>query len=442
MKVEQFNDKLHRLFGTYGSDEDYSKINSPISRIITFQLTEACNLICGYCYQHEKRANSMTFDVAKQLIDDILLDNDRTNGYYSSQNSPGVILDFIGGEPFLEVELMDQITDYFISKCIELRHPWATRYMISISSNGMLYFDERVQNYIKKNRRRLSLSISVDGNKELHDSCRVDVNGNGSYDRAIAAVRHYREHWQGFMGSKVTLSPYNVKYTAEAIIAMIEEGYDSINFNVVYEEGWTIEHAKIYYEQLKKLADYLLEHDTLNKITINSLTPMWGHPMRPEENRNWCGSAGQMLAVDYKGDLFPCIRFMDSSLNGAQEPFVIGNIYEGIGKTEATQSKLDTLSEITRRSMSTDECFNCPIATGCAWCNGYCYEVYGTPNKRTTYACDMMKARTLALCYLWNNYYIDNNIKDVYSLDIPDEWALTIIDENELNMLKKLTERG
>ena len=63
--------------------------------------------------------------------------------------------------------------------------------MISISSNGLLYFDKRVQNFIKKYKNNLSLSISIDGNKELHDTCRVDLNGNGTYDRALAAELHY-----------------------------------------------------------------------------------------------------------------------------------------------------------------------------------------------------------------------------------------------------------
>jgi radical SAM protein with 4Fe4S-binding SPASM domain len=36
--------------------------------------------------------------------------------------------------------------------------------------------------------------------------------------------------------------------------------------------------------------------------------------MFPEDNINWCGGDGQMLAVDPNGELFPCIRYMESSL--------------------------------------------------------------------------------------------------------------------------------
>jgi radical SAM peptide maturase (CXXX-repeat target family) len=380
----------------------------------------------------------MSFDTARQLIDQILTDDERTKDYYSSKNSPGVCIEFIGGEPLLEIKLIDQIVDYFISKCIELRHHWATRYMISFATNGLLYFEEDVQHFIQKNRRHLSLSVSIDGNKELHDACRVDLNGNGTYDRAIAAVRHYKSHWGNFMGSKVTISPDNVQYTSDAIISMIEEGYDGINFNVVNEEGWTVDHAKIYYRELKKLSDYLLEHDTLDDITINALSERYGHPIDVNDNTTWCGGSGAMLSIDYKGDLFPCIRYMESSLNGNKASFDIGNINDGIAKTAETADRLNLLSQTTRRSMSDDKCFNCPIAFGCATCTAYCYEMYGLPIKRTTFTCDMMKARALGLSYLWNSYYRKKCIDVRYALDIPDEWALEIIDIDELNILKEL----
>ena len=54
-----------------------------------------------------------------------------------------------------------------------------------------MYFKPEVQDFIKKYKDHLSLSITVDGHKELHDSCRIFADGTGSYDLAIAAVHHY-----------------------------------------------------------------------------------------------------------------------------------------------------------------------------------------------------------------------------------------------------------
>jgi sulfatase maturation enzyme AslB (radical SAM superfamily) len=75
---------------------------------------------------------------------------------------------------------------------IELNHPWLYYSICNICSNGILYTTPKVQEYFKNYGFLTHLSISIDGNKELHDSCRIDLNGNGSYDRAIEAVKLYR----------------------------------------------------------------------------------------------------------------------------------------------------------------------------------------------------------------------------------------------------------
>jgi len=80
-----------------------------------------------------------------------------------------------------------------------------------MTSNGTLYFKENVQKFLRKWKDKLSLTISLDGNKELHDSCRKFPNGDGSYDLAEKAVKHYMKNFaNGTLTDKVTLSPDNV----------------------------------------------------------------------------------------------------------------------------------------------------------------------------------------------------------------------------------------
>jgi sulfatase maturation enzyme AslB (radical SAM superfamily) len=93
----------------------------------------------------------------------------------------------------MEVDLISQIVEYTFNKMIDLNHPWLYFSMCNICSNGILYTTPKVQEYIKKYGHITHLSISIDGNKELHDSCRIDLNDQGSYDRAIQAVHLYRE---------------------------------------------------------------------------------------------------------------------------------------------------------------------------------------------------------------------------------------------------------
>lgn len=89
-------------------------------------------------------------------------------------------------------------------------------------------------------------------------------------------------------------------------------------------------------------------------------------------------------------------------------------------------------------TITTDECFYCPIAAGCSNCSGYDYQVNGTPDSKATYICVMHKARALGNLYFWNKYYRKNNMNKRMKNYVPDEWALEIISESELNMLKEL----
>lgn len=399
---------------------------------LTFQVTEDCCMACTYCYQNNKSKNKMNFSTAKQIIDNLLTDD----SIYHTEMVNGIILEFIGGEPFLEVDLMDQIMDYFISSCIKLNHRFIRHFKISIASNGLLYFNEKVQNFIKKYKDFLSLTISIDGNKELHDTCRIDLQGNGTYDRAIAAALDLQKLYDRSLDTKMTLSPYNIQHTFNAVKNLIDLGYISISLNCVYEEGWTLEHARVFYKELKKIADWLFENDSFRKYHISIFNEKYFEPLPKENINNWCGGVcNGMLSFDYEGRAFPCIRYMNSSLNGKREPFSIGNV-DGLFITDIEKNRKNLLTSITRQSQSTDECINCPIATGCGWCSGYNYECFGTPNKRATFICWMHKARSLANAYYYNKGHYLLNEKERISIHLPKDDALQIIDEKEWNELK------
>lgn len=429
MKNENYIDQMARLFPP-GKD-------NCMARTVTFAVTDDCNLRCSYCYQGRKNKNVLSFGTAKKFMDLILSED---NEYYTEDNTPAVILEFIGGEPFLEIDLMDQITNYFIHEMIRLRHRWLTRFMISICSNGVLYFQPKVQAYIKKHLSHLSFSVTIDGNKALHDSCRVFPDGRGSYDRAIKAVEHYTQVLKGYMGSKITLCPENIGHISDAIIDLIEFGYRDIYVNCVYEKGWELPHAAALYKEFRRIADYLMDNELYNDIYLSMFEKHFFRPKDSSDVRNWCGGTGDMISVDYTGNIYPCIRYMPNSLGEGVKPLTIGHVDTGIMKEDCHRNCVDCLRKIDRRTQSTDECFDCPIAEGCSWCSAYNYQVFGTPDKRATFICVMHKARALANAYFWNTLYRREGSEKRHVMHIPDEWALGIIDHTELDLLKKLVE--
>ncbi len=438
-KITNYNDIVIRMENAHNIFNKLPGIKKDV-KTITFQLTEDCNLYCTYCYQTNKSKSRLNFDYAKRFIDMIIEDSYKENTFVSTNSTAGVIAEFIGGEPLLETKLMDQIVDYFIKRLTEEKHPWLRYFRISLISNGVNYFSKDFQNFLKKNEKIVSFGISLDGCKELHDACRVFNNGKGSYDVVVKACKHYMENYDDNMYTKMTFAPENIDYVYEAITNLISLGYEVIYCNPIYEDKWSNEDPIKYYNGLKRVADYVLDNELYNDIDISAFDD--AHFKKVDlvnENRNYCGSTGSMLALDCRGDIYPCIRFMKSSLGTDIKPFKIGDIFNGINITKPDRERVNLLDSITYTSQSDNECINCPISQGCGWCTAYNYQATGTPNKRVKSICGMHKARALANVYYWNSIYKKVGAENRFEMNIPKEWALEIISEEEYEMLLELT---
>ena len=412
-------------------------------RTITFIVTHACPLRCSYCYQSNKAERRMTFDIAKRCVD-LLFDEDIKNSRYINEDKMnGLILDFIGGEPLLEIELIDQIMDYFIFKALDLNHRWAVRHMISISSNGVLYFDPKVTSFLRKHQGRVHIGITIDGNQKLHDTCRKFPDGRPSYHLAAAAFKDAQRRF-GQDGTKLTIAQANLPYFFEACRDMISEfDLKYLQGNVVFEDEWTNQDANLYYYQLKQLADWLIETERWATTWVAFFDSFIGHEISEHETQTYCGGAGDMLAFDIDGTCYPCLRYSPVSMpKEFSKQFIIGHCDTGLESTPCQQSCVSCLYSITRRTQSTDECWNCPIGSGCANCLAWDAEHNGSPNIRCTHICPMHHARVLATSYFYNTLYRKFNEPDRFQLNVPHDKGTQIIDEGEYQMLILLSQQS
>ena len=378
----------------------------------------------------------MSFDTAKMFIDKLLNDE---YGYINRYNSPAIIIEFIGGEPLLEINLTRKIYEYFLDRCYELNHPWFTMHRLSICSNGLQYFDDEVQEFFKLYSSQISFNISIDGNKKLHDACRVQPNGEGSYDIDITALNHYNKHYASERNSKMTLAPPNISYLCESVIDFINHDMKSINVNCIFEEGWNPETALIEYHQLKQLADYIIDNNYEN-IFISIFRDRQEDKNDISMDSNSCGGSGSMLSIRPNGQFYPCIRYMPTSVGNDVRDLCLGTVQDGMmGRTEGSDI-LEEMDRNTRRGQTNDICFNCPIGNSCAACSALGQTVYGNFAKKTTFHCIQVIAEALANVYYWNRLILkhpDYDI-DVRINNVPDKWARIIISQDELDELKLL----
>lgn len=368
---------------------------SGIAKSITFIVTKDCQLACKYCYLVGKNSKErMSWEVAKKAIDYIL-------DHENDMPEESVIWDFIGGEPFLEIDLIDKICDYLKVEMYKRNHHWFNSYRFSFSTNGINYHTEKVQKFIKKNREHLSIGITIDGTEKKHDINRIyKGDGRGSYADVIRNIPLWLEQFPGG-ATKVTISSADIPYIKESVLHLYSLGIHEVNINCVYENVWQKNDDIMFENQLMQLADDIIEGEYYKEYACSFFSEYLGKPLDcVTQNQNWCG-AGRMLAVDAEGNFYPCTRFAQYSLR-EKKAWIIGNIHDGIDK-----NKLRPFLTLNRCTQSSQKCIDCEVAEGCAWCQGENYDAADTITiyQRSTAICLMHQARVRANNYYWNKLY-------------------------------------
>ena len=365
------------------------------AKSITFIVTKDCQLACKYCYLVGKNVHErMPWEVARQAIDYIL-------DHEAEMTEESVVWDFIGGEPFLEIDLIDRICDYLKTEMFRRGHHWFNSYRLSFSTNGINYHEDRVQRFIEKNRDHLSIGITIDGTERKHDLNRVyKGSGRGSYRDVVRNIPLWLAQFPG-AGTKVTISSADIPYIKESVLHLYGLGIHEVNINCVFEDVWQEGDNRLFEEQLTALADAIIDGGLYEDYACSFFSEHIGKPLDCRlQNGNWCG-AGRMLAVDAEGNFYPCTRFAQYSLR-SKRAWIIGNVRDGIDR-----NKLRPFLTLDRCTQSPQKCIDCEVASGCAWCQGENYDAAATPTifQRATAICLMHKARVRANNYYWNKLF-------------------------------------
>jgi len=369
------------------------------AQYIDFIITEDCNLRCKYCYIcHKQTGHTMPLETAKKFIDYLF------SGAVTQM--PAVVVSFIGGEPFIETDLMDQIMDYFKMKSYISGSDWCWNYRISVTTNGVNYSSTTVQKFIKKNADKISVSITIDGTKEKHDLQRVFPNGSGSYDIIEKSIPLYISQFPAT--TKVTFAHDDLPLLKESIIHLWKMGINDVNANVVYEDAWEVGDDIIFENQLKSLADYIIENQMYENNFVSLFDPLIGRPFDEERLRRTVCGAGVMLALGPNGKVYPCLRYKDYSINSDKAEVAIGSVDEGIDFNKVLRFRVSNC-----QIQCDEECLNCDVAIGCSFCQGQSYDAADTPTnfQRSKYICKMHKARVRASRYYYNRLLNEKHTK-------------------------------
>ena len=348
----------------------------PIIKALCINIAHDCNLRCQYCFAGQGGYGQwrmlMSFDVARRAVDFLIA---------HSGPREHCELDFFGGEPLMNWHVVQQTIDYVHKQ--EKKH--GKKIKMSLTTNGLLLDKEKVK-YLTDNH--ISLILSLDGRKEMHDRMRPGVHGEGTYDEIVKNLQYCVANRKGEeYYVRGTFTRYNMDFTTD-VIDMLDKGFPAVSMEPVVGEDTAdysikeedLPRVKAEYDRLAKLF-IAREEEGRPFFFFHFNMDLWKGPCLPKRLRG-CGAGHEYLAVVPNGDIYPCHQFV------GREGYVIGNVYEGLKNFKMMRDFR------MNHVFSKPECVECWAKF---FCSGGCHANYeafaGDIHKPFHITCEIQKKR-------------------------------------------------
>ncbi|MEG1719875.1 MAG: thioether cross-link-forming SCIFF peptide maturase [Clostridia bacterium] len=294
--------------------EKYSK-NLPL-KAVCLNVAHSCNLKCDYCFASKGDYTTgkilMSLEVGKKAID-YCIEN--------SGNRHNIEIDYFGGEPLLNFDVVKEITEY-AKKQGEIHNK---HFRFTITTNGVLLDDDKIK-YI--NEEMSNVVLSLDGRKEVNDKIRKTYNDDSCFDtivpkfQKLVKARGDKEYYV-----RGTFTKYNLDFTND-VLKMHELGFKHLSVEPAIsneKEDYSITSENIdeicleYEKLLKILIDKKRNGEEIN--FFHFLIDIDGGPCAIKRTKG-CGSGTEYICVTPEGNIYPCHQFV------GKEEFIMGNVFE------------------------------------------------------------------------------------------------------------------
>ncbi len=348
-----------------------------VIKALCLHIAHDCNIRCKYCFASQGNFKGenllMNFDTGAKALD-YLIEN--------SGNRRNLEVDFFGGEPLLNFQVVKDLVDYGKNKAME----WNKNIRFTITTNGTL-LDEEKMDYINENMENIVLSI--DGNKETNDRMRYTVNNKGTYDLILPKIKRMVEK----RGNK----PYYVRGTftnfnkdfAKDVIHLAEQGFSNISVEPVVAPK--DEDYALGVEDLAEINEQydILEKEYFKKIGTKEEFEFFHFKMNLKKNpcqekrALGCGAGVEYVSITPEGEIYPCHQF------AGNQDFKMGSIWD--------KQNLDSEIRNNFRNASVEnkkECRNCWAKYYCSGgCHANAYHENGSLLEPYDLGCEMEKKR-------------------------------------------------
>ena len=352
------------------------KNNSNVIKAMCLHVAHTCNLNCSYCFASQGKYQGdravMSFEVGKQAFDFLIA---------NSGNRRNLEVDFFGGEPLMNWDVVKQLVAY--ARSVEKEHNKNFRF--TLTTNGLL-IDDEVIDFL--NKEMSNVVLSLDGRREVHDHFRKDYAGNGSYDRILPKFKKLVDA-RGGKGYYIrgTFTHQNVDFTND-IFHMADLGFTELSMEPVVcppddPYALTQEDLPKLFEQYEILAKEMIKRKKEGRpfTFYHYMLDLKNGPCIYKRITG-CGSGTEYMAVTPWGELYPCHQFV------GDEKYSLGNIWDGV-TNKAVQDEFRSCNAYARK-----ECKDCWARLYCSGgCAANAYHATGSVNGIYEYGCELFKKR-------------------------------------------------
>ena len=375
-------EEIYALYqaGQLFSDDSYEPFAGMIQaspvKAMCLNIAHDCNLRCEYCFAAKgdfgRGRMLMPLDIGKKAID-FLLEH--------SGSRHNLELDFFGGEPLMNFNVVKEVVAYARSKEKE----WNKNFRFTITTNGVLLDDDKID-FI--NREMSNVVLSLDGRKEVNDRLRVTPNGRGSYDaivpkyQKLVATRGDKDYYV-----RGTFTKHNLDFT-EDVLHMAKLGFQELSIEPVVSDpklDYSIKEEDLpaVYAEYERLANTIIARGKEGRgfHFFHFLIDLDQGPCAIKRLRG-CGCGNEYVAVTPEGDIYPCHQFV------GEDSFKMGNLLDGTFDEERKR-------EFSKANVYTKkDCKNCWAKFYCSGgCNANSWQYEGDILKSHKISCALEKKR-------------------------------------------------
>lgn len=315
----------HQLFtrDLFTNQAQLFKERQSVVKAICLHVAHACNMTCGYCFAGEGKYHGesaiMSYEVGRRAMDWLV---ENSGGRHNLE------VDFFGGEPLLNFEVIKKLVAYGRS----CEKECDKNFRFTLTTNGMLLDDEVIE---FANKEMSNVVISLDGRKSVNDTMRKTHEGGGTYDAILPAFHKLvktRNQQNYYM--RGTYTHYNTDFASD-VIHMADLGFKELSIEPVVADPqapYALQESDIpkLLSEYERLAAEMLERKREGKgrdfTFYHYMIDLTGGPCIVKRISG-CGVGTEYVAITPSGDLYPCHQFV------GDENFLLGNIYDGITNT-------------------------------------------------------------------------------------------------------------